>query len=145
MSEVYKFEVNDDDNPSVYSFCSIGKRDVRKIISMQSVAWHKGVVNIVLADEISPNETDAEINTNNGDIYSVLKTCGEIIRHYSEKHPTHAIYIKGADSRREKTYQRLLLRHVNEFLILARETATSEFVPIEEGVNYTGFLIIRGS
>ncbi|MBA2762826.1 MAG: hypothetical protein H0U39_12905, partial [Segetibacter sp.] len=48
-------------------------------------------------------------------------------------------YIKGADSRREKTYQRLLLRHVNEFLILARETATSEFVPIEEGVNYTGF------
>lgn len=54
MSEVYKFEVNDEDNPSVYSFYSMGKETVLKVVSMQPVPWEDDVVNLVLADEISP-------------------------------------------------------------------------------------------
>ncbi len=47
MSEVYKFEVNDEDNPSVYSFYSMGKETVLKVVSMQPVPWEDDVVNMV--------------------------------------------------------------------------------------------------
>jgi len=118
---------------------------------MQTVPWEAGVVNMVLADEIAPGNTDAERNSNNGDVYSVLKTCGEILRYYSQKHPDDVIYIKGADDRRERVYQQLLLREIKtgkgQFTILGTKNkkadrTVDDFELLVEGVNYVGFLVI---
>lgn len=94
--EVYEFAANDERHPTIYSFISVGFTTIKKIVSFETVEWAEDVVNFVLADEISPGEVDAERNSNNGDIYSVLHTCAEITRDFINKNPNKSIYIKAA-------------------------------------------------
>ncbi|MCW3108790.1 MAG: hypothetical protein JWQ09_3296 [Segetibacter sp.] len=146
--EVYEFIGNDEKYPAIYSFISVGVTTIKKIAAFETVEWAEDVVNFVLADEISPGEVDAERNSNNGDIYSVLHTCAAITRDFISKNPNKSVYIKGSDDRRERTYQRMLIRQIqkeDKLTVLAQRTKESGFEPINKDLSYVGFLVISKS
>jgi hypothetical protein len=81
---IYDFFQVDDSNPTIFSFNSVGKRNIKKIVSFQEAEEVSGISidNLVLADENEDGTPDAEVNSNNGDILKVLDTVAAILEYY---------------------------------------------------------------
>ena len=92
---------------SVFSFISIGKREIIKIVAFQKTR-EDDVYNLAMGDLInSATFSDREIS-NNGDVRKVLTTIVNIVQIYTKKYPERSIFIQGNTDLKTSTYQRII-------------------------------------
>ena len=142
------FQVNEND-PLVFSFNSVGIRNIKKIVTFENGGSFGGKIeidNLVLSDEKEDGTLDAEIDSNNGDILKVLDTVAAILKYYLSITENRAVYIKGADNRRINVYhwriERLMRKSETPFLIVGQKEINAPFELLDKNEDYVGFLVI---
>lgn len=145
---IYEFYQVNEDNPTVFSFNSIGLREIKKIVTFEyGYTMHmRNVYNLVLSDEKEDGTLDAEVESNNGDIFKVLDTVAAILEYFLSITVNTAVYIKGADDRRINVYQwritRSLEKYAINYNILGQKYRPGPFEKLNKAEHYVGFLVI---
>lgn len=147
---VYEFFTEGGDNPTVFSFYSIGLTTIKKIVSFEhevTFADRLLVYNLILGDELEDGSGDAEVNSNNGDIFKVLDTVAEILKYFLGNNSNEvAVYIKGADDRRINVYHWKIKRALDKssinYKIFGQKQRHGPFEKMKNEETYIGFLVI---
>ena len=145
---IYEFYQVNVDNPTIFTFNSVGKRNIKKIVSFQEAEQVLGISidNLILADENEDGTLDAEVDSNNGDILKVLDTVTAILKYYLTTTENRSVYIKGFDDRRISVYQwrieRALKKSTLPFLIVGQKVVNGSFELLDKNEDYVGFLVI---
>ena len=100
---------------SKFSFTSIGKDEIRKIVEFQATD-ERDVYNLAMGDEMPDGSYSDENVSDNGDIIKVFSTIIEIVGAYTRQFPHHYVYIEGNADIKEKLYQRIIGKYHTAFL-----------------------------
>jgi hypothetical protein len=143
MAKTYWFKVNPAGD--VYEFNSEGLQGtIHKMVRFEEIA--PGVYNAALGDVRENGEIDFEINTNNGDYYTVIYTVADIIKHFSKVYPAAKIHITGTDDRRNAAYQRRLTVALQSsavnFAFWGLKEDGGDWEPFSKSENYAAFLLV---
>jgi len=118
-----------------YTFTSIGKRDIVKVIEFTPTQT-KGVYNLGFGD-LQPNgEIDDVVSSNNGDIVKIFATVIDILQDFTEQNPSYTILFFGSTSQRTRLYQRILRTYYQAF---SKIFIVTGFVETETGTNEVPF------
>jgi len=132
----------------MYRFCSVGKKDIIKIVEFQK---SKKYYNLAFGDAIFDKDYkiigyNDEINSNNGDIDKILHTIIFIILDFTNDYKGD-IKIQGSNDKRTNVYNYLIKRYFKEFNknfeIFGYINNTREIFDILKQDNYDMIIIKR--
>lgn len=137
----YTFSV--DTSGLVYTFVSKGLDTLTKKVIFTAI--NPVFYNVELRTEKNTVLLPDTENSNNGDIFRVLWTCGEIIHHFINVHPANAVYIRGSEDKRQRRYQRMLFAAMKEdqTLKVFGELADGTAEAFQESRSYIACLVFR--
>lgn len=140
-SSTYSFSV--DSSGLVYTFTSIGVQLLTKKLIFTAINPH--YYNVELRTEKDDEQLPDTENSNNGDMFTVLRTCAAIIQHFMNAHPAIAVYISGSDNRRQRYYKRMLATAIkaDEDLKVFGLFSDGRTEPFQESGKYEACLVFH--
>lgn len=107
ISESYDYVALD--NKTEYFFASKSKKG-GILKSVQFTPFEGNVWNIAFGD-YNEGDLDDSIISNNHDIVKIFNTIAKIIYEYSDKFPSHILFINPVDDKRKQLYNHIFRRH----------------------------------
>jgi len=99
---------------SRYSFVSIGKRNIEKVVEFTPTGI-RNIMNLGFGDLLPDGSIDDTVHSNNGDIIKVLSTVVRIITDYTSHFPSIEILFTGSTDERTRLYTRILRTYYDVF------------------------------
>lgn len=133
-----------------YVFTSTGKKNIEKVVDFIPLGI-RNILNLGFGDLLPDGSIDDKINSNNGDIVTVLATVIGILKDFTAEFPQSEIYFMGSTVERTRLYARILKTYYasfsKEFTITAiiYSDNDNQQVPFDpqSKMEYWGFLIKR--
>ncbi|MBS1660597.1 MAG: hypothetical protein JST68_06055 [Bacteroidetes bacterium] len=132
MSQAYPYIRQ---NAYQYKFVSYGKERIEKsaiFISAPGV----DVFAFTFGDTLSDGSLDTDKNSNNGDMFKVLRTIINILNQFLEEHPYATIFFIGSAPNRTLYYQRFLK---NNYSTLSKKFIISAIIQVKNRLSEVPF------
>lgn len=129
--------------PYLYLFESVStNKKIQKAVLFRD-SQGNSIFNLALLDVNEHGLLDGEVESNNGDLVTVLATVFRIAGHFLEHNPDVMVMFRGSESRRHRLYRIMLARELNsiskKFNIYGG--IPGNFTPFEPDTHYDFYFI----
>jgi len=123
--EIDQFETQSDNEGKIFTFISVGKMNIIKIIryDREDIIYNDLIGNMLTASNLGFGDKKSDTyqiddiaRSNNGDMFMVFNTILHTIPIFFSKMNNTAIHIKGADKVRHIAYHRFLNQRYDELI-----------------------------
>jgi len=105
-----------------FTFVSIGKQRIVKAVIFTSTEY-QSIMNLGFGDLMPDGTIDDAIDSNNGDMTTVLATVIQIMRTFMFENPRHSLFFKGSTPQRTLVYERIIKTYYETFSLEFNITA----------------------
>jgi hypothetical protein len=127
----------------LYQFESTGEnKKIQKTVVFTQTE-NKAMFNLALLDQTENGKFSDQVESNNGDLVTVLSTVFRIVEHFLAENPQCLVMFRGHEKRRHRLYRIVLSR---EFASLSSKFrvyggAPDNFVPFKPNTDYDFYFI----
>lgn len=126
----YEFEIRPQNFR--YEFKSSGHKEIDKVVLFQNMEI-PNYYNLVLADILKDGSIDDLVESNNGDMETILSTVIQIIFAFLTQNPKAKVYFTGSDLKRTRLYNIILSKEYEKLVDFEvkglRDNKLYKFIP----------------